>query len=751
MRPAALLPLLLTLTLSAGATLVPGSAKEVTAPVPDVAPFDQSGARIATDGDAFLAVWIDHTINGSGNVHGSRVSPEGKRVDDDVLRIAVMDANEDRVALAYGGGRYLVVWATPAMMRGRFVGADATMSDAFDIAPLTQFAQPRVAFNGHRFLVEWFAVTLFRGALIGTDGTVVKTFDIGSTALTSYENATALAAMNGVFQFVTTLVDINGVLGGNGYPSDVGVRPIDENGTVGERVVIAPAATPAFDVHAAVSGNELLVAWTSAVAIAGGTVRNVRVTSAGAGPVDIIPADGMYLHDVVADSGGFLLFYGGDGTKYVRRPNASQPIGTVATPPTETSILSSASNGARTLVLVQGAPRGGFDWGPAGGDLYVTRLDTMAIEPLVIAPRHQQAPDVAAAGDLRLAIWCEYIGSERRLGVVGARLRAGGSSLDANGIDVHANVFHPVTPRVASNGTDWLVVWRENFNVYGARISHGGAALDAAPFVIAANVYGSSDVAVSWNGAQYVVVYTSGEVVRGPRLAVQAALVTPDGLVAFDVLALSVHSANEFPAIASSPQASLVVWRDGLYLQAVSLNHNGLATNVGIPSIYPAGPRPSVAWNGDTFLVAAPFSGSFGNQIQWQLISATGVVRTPPTAFLDLDSSIGAGTGFPSLEVEAYGDGFLLFWTDVAADAEARRANVYVARINGQGILADGPKLIATTLGAYTPSAYTPSIGAAGNMVVFANKIGHPTRELARVYASEVQSVAGKPRRRAVR
>ena len=48
--------------------------------------------------------------------------------------------------------------------------------------------------------------------------------------------------------------------------------------------------------------------------------------------------------------------------------------------------------------------------------------------------------------------------------------------------------------------------------------------------------------------------------------------------------------------------------------------------------------------------VALAVQGPFGNQIQWQLISATGVVRTPLTPFLDLDATAGAvhtsgGTG----------------------------------------------------------------------------------------------------------
>jgi hypothetical protein len=132
------------------------------------------------------------------------------------------------------------------------------------------------------------------------------------------------------------------------------------------------------------------------------------------------------------------------------------------------------------------------------------------------------------------------------------------------------------------------------------------------------------------------------------------------------------------------------------------------------------------------------FRGSFGDQIRWLLVSDTGVVRTPLSSVLDLP--IGSTSAPPKIELEAYGNGFLLFWDDSSTDT------VYASRINGEGILTDTPVPVGTTLG-----GYTPNLGAAGNMVVFAHRIGHTTREIARVYSQQVQHFPGKPKRRAVR
>jgi hypothetical protein len=376
----------------------------------------------------------------------------------------------------------------------------------------------------------------------------------------------------------------------------------------------------------------------------------------------------------------------------------------------------------------------------------VLPFDTQHLEPLAVTPRHQSSPDIAAAGDLRLAVWCEYIGSDRRLGVVASRLGTDGTAIDVDGIDLGASVDHPAVPRVASNGTDWLVVWADGTNLYGSRVAGNGTRLDAFPFLIAAHVFESTDVAVSWDGTQYVVVYFRGQVLRGLRTTLRATRVTALGALSTPELTLSGEAANEFPAIGSGPDGSLIVWRSGLFLQGALLSRSGTVTPLAFPSTYPTGPRPSLAWNSGTFLVAAPFRGPFGDQIQWQLVSGTGVVNAALSTFVEVEASVIAGGGFPSVEVEPYGAGFLLFWNGVATDAQQRSANVFAARINPDGILADAPKIIATT-----NVDSTPSIGATGNTVIYSRKIGHATRELSRVYTRTVQHVAGKPRRRAVR
>ncbi|HYC58116.1 MAG TPA: hypothetical protein VEK79_00975 [Thermoanaerobaculia bacterium] len=734
MRILALLPLFLSLTFSARATLVPGSEKPVTAPVRDVAPFDQAAGKLASDGNSFLAVWVDHTLFGQGDIHAARITPEGKRADDDPLIVAATGEEENRVDLAFGAGRHLVVWSTPAALRARFVDENASMSGVIEIASLTNFAQPRVAFNDDRFLVVWQSDAMFRGALIDTSGALVKTFDVGSSQQAGSD--TALVAANGLFHFATSVVDFGGLPNGNGYPSNVGLQAIDEHGTVTPRLVIAPATTPVFDLRSVTNGDDFVVGWSTAIAISGGTVRTVKVAESGAVTAETIPAEDMWLHDVGVDASGFFAIYGARTTKFLRRLGASDAA-VLATPDTETAVLDVARNGTRALALVRGDHRVGFQFGPAGGDLYVTRIDTGQIEPLVVAPRHQASPDIAAAGDLRLAAWCEYIGADRRLGIVASRVDASGNTIDVDGIDLHADVYHPAAPRVASNGTDWLVTWADgDGNLFGSRVRRDGTVLDATPFLIASNLYWEADIAVSWDGTQYVAVYFRGAMLRGLRTTVYATRVTAQGTIATPELTLSTQAANELPSIASGTDGSLVVWRHEAGLLGALVSRSGTVTNIALPGAVPYRLRPGVAWNGNTYLVASPFFGSFGQEIQWLRVTATGVVTTSLSTFID-------STFVSMVEIEAHGGGFLLYWDD-AESMITRDASVFVARVSDQGVLAEGPRFVAPV-----HNDFMDRIGAAGNTVVYSRTIGHPTRELARVFSRTIHVVQGNPRRRA--
>jgi hypothetical protein len=736
-----LLALLLSLTLPASAALIVNPEKQVAAPAFDVPAFDQSEVRMVGNGETFLAVWTDRAVSGKGDVHATRVSSGGTASGPTIV-IAATDVDESHPNLAWGGFAYLVVWSTPTGIMARQLFAHVGTGDAFQIDTTAGETTPAIAFNGDVFLVAWSTGSKFRGAIVDRSGVVTKRFDIADTTLTSPE--TPLVGANGAFHFVTAITDFGGVPTGNGYPSDVGVTSIDGNAVVGSRIIIASASTPVIDLKAASSGTELVVAWSTAREISGGTIRSVRVRANGADAPETFAAEAMYLHDVVAESSGFLLVYGDRTTQHIRRVGASAASGVVPKPDTPTAVSDGASNFSRTILLVRGLPRVGEELTPVAGDLYLSSLETQTAYPLVVAPRHQSSPDVAAAGDIRLAVWSEFIGTERLLGIVGRRIDANGNPLDAATIDLHGRVQRGVAPRVASNGNAWLVTWAAEGRVYGMRVSHDGSPLDASPFVIAEGVFDETEVAVSWDGADYVVVFFRGVFARGLRTTPRAIRVSALGAVNATETTLSTENANEHPAIASGTNGSLIAWLRGHALEGVLLSRGGTITPLSLPLTL-AGARPAVAWSNGTFLLAAPFSGGAGAQIRWLLVSESAVVREPFSPFVGLASDSGA-FGLPSIEVEAAGDAFLLYFTPAAADRQTRVTTLFAARIGRDGVLTDAARPIGETV-----ADSIPVIGASGAMVVYARKIGHATRDITRVFARTLQHTAGKPRRRAVR
>lgn len=59
-------------------------------------------------------------------------------------------------------------------------------------------------------------------------------------------------------------------------------------------------------------------------------------------------------------------------------------------------------------------------------DLFIAVVGESTVQPLALAPRHQNVPEIAAAGALKLVVWAEYLVREARTVVNGMRVSADG-------------------------------------------------------------------------------------------------------------------------------------------------------------------------------------------------------------------------------------------------------------------------------------------------------------------------------------
>jgi hypothetical protein len=122
------------------------------------------------------------------------------------------------------------------------------------------------------------------------------------------------------------------------------------------------------------------------------------------------------------------------------------------------------------------------------------------------------APAVAAGPGAFLTIWRETHGGTsrvyaRRVSPEGVLLDAGPLLLDDAPVS-YGGVGASDTA-VASDGADFLVVWRHQQELYGARVLQDGT-LGGAPFVVSrdgANYHRRMSPRVAWSGSVYLVVW----------------------------------------------------------------------------------------------------------------------------------------------------------------------------------------------------------------------------------------------------
>jgi hypothetical protein len=680
---------------SVSAELVTASEMPVSPAIVASAAFDQTQGRIASDGHTFFAVWVDRS-SGTGDILATPLTADGARTSDEPIAIAASAEDEGNPAIAWNGDRYLVVWQSGTTLRSRLIARDQTVSEAITI--VTDAAiQPQLAFNGRFFLAMWRTSTGFRGALLDRLGAVVKTFDI-AMAQTWPEHA--VVAVQGTFYLVSALTDPNGAPGPLGYPSDAGVTPIDEQGNVGTRVVLAPATTPVIDLHASATANDLLVGWTTTRGLPGAQIRTARFTpGTGVTAVESFAAESEFLYDVVAEGNEYLLFFGNDGVKRVRAGSHASTDLVTSHPPS--SFTDVATNGTTAVAIER-------TFGGVDPDLHAVNVRARTSTPLAVAPRHQSLPDIAHAGESRMAVWMEN------------------RAIFANGVQLDT-ASAQTQPRVASNGTDFFVVWRDGSDIAGMRVARSGARIDTAAIGIASNVFDDSGVAVSWDGISYVVVYSRGFVNRRPVTTMYAARVSAQGVASHEV-ALSAEGGHEFPDIASGADGSLIVWRNGPFLTGALLSRANTVTPVAFPSTMPGSRFPAVAWSGNTYLVAAQVSTANGWQLQWMLVSASGVVTIPATRFLELEA------GLTSVDATAFGDAFPIAYT--------RGQTLLAARISRAGELVDGPVIVAQSVTGFA---------ASNASLLYTRHIGAASRGVTRAFVRELQVRGGALRRRAVR
>jgi len=280
-----------------------------------------------------------------------------------------------------------------------------------------------------------------------------------------------------------------------------------------------------------------------------------------------------------------------------------------------------ASNGSDFLVVWQDDRNPGSD-----RDIYAARvtgggqvLDTVNVA-VSTAPMPQEYPAVRACGSAYLVVWQDQRNDTTTADdVYACRVTATGSALDPAGIPVTRAAHSQYNQMLATDGTNWLVVWEDNRNgngdIYGARVSQSGGVLDPAglPLATLGNSWqGEPDV--SFDGTRYVVTWADDSLSGGfinnilaARVATSGQVIDPEGIA----VTTPFLGTQEWPILALGSSNLFVAWqdwRDGdpdIYANRLSLGCARLDTADALVSrvLYPyEQASPAAAFDGTNFL-----------------------------------------------------------------------------------------------------------------------------------------------------
>ena len=206
------------------------------------------------------------------------------------------------------------------------------------------------------------------------------------------------------------------------------------------------------------------------------------------------------------------------------------------------------------------------------GDVYGARVSPAGslLDPdgiaISTAANDQRAPAVAFDGANYLVVWGDHRSGTYNSDVYGARVSPAGAVLDPSGIAISTAASHQAFPKLAFDGTNYLVAWGDDrsgasWDIYGARVSPAGAVLDPSGIAISTAAGFQESAALAFDGMNYLVAWSdsrSGDYdIYGGRVSPAGSVLDPNGIAIS-----TAEGAQWYPGVAFDGTNYLVAWGD---------------------------------------------------------------------------------------------------------------------------------------------------------------------------------------------
>lgn len=622
----------------------------IDTPVYAAANDEQYETVVSFGGTNYLVVWTDERYQGTGDIYGVRVSPAGTLLDTSGIPIGVAKAGQNDPAVAWDGTNWMVTWVDTRTngngdVYAARVSGTGSVLDPAGIAVATGGTRtyPAIAFDGTNYLITHVNNSIVRGTFVGTNGMVnPSAISISSLTYGPYANTLAFNGTNYLSAYTTW--------SGSGSIYRV----------VGRRVSPAGSILDASDnffcdgssncgyarVAASSDGTNFLLVWDDYGSNA--VMYGQRVSPSGtrldansgfligAGATATTPAS-----IAVAFAGNGYGVFWDDGTNvFGARVSSGAAIlvpATALTNETGNRTYPGAAHDGTNFLVAFRDTRLSSAINPA--DIFGLRVSNalvkvdMTSQVLSRQANDENKPKVAFNGTNYLVVWEDY-----RPGLVsdimGARINTSGTVLDANGITISTAANYQFSPAVAANGPDWLVTWQDRRNgtgtddIYAARVQANGSVPDTMGIVVNAAAGVQLAPAVAADGTNYMVTWRDEN-----STEIWGARVTPAGAV--------------------------------LDMTAFKISTGG-------------GSTPAMAFNGTNYLVAWT-KPTNSNDIFGSRVTPSASVLDSGALAIPISASVGIAELHPA--VTSNGSDWLIAWDD--------NADVKAARVNAAGTILD--------------------------------------------------------------